>query len=398
VSGTDSAGFERVFGERPDAAADAPGRVNLLGEHTDYNDGFVLPIAIAQRTRVAMRRVPAPGFALHAQGQGETVRFAFDAPPPQHFASYIYGCLVLVRGRGVDVPGLQIHVESDVPIGVGLSSSAALEVAALRCLRQLLCLDFDDVLIAQLAQRAEIEHAGVHCGIMDQMASSLADTTRALLLDTRSLERRFVDLPSGTAVLVLDSGIARTLAGSGYNERRAQCEEAARLLGVPSLRDIDDVRRLDALPELLKRRARHVVTENARVLQAVACRSPQEFGALMNASHASLRDDYEVSTRELDRLVALLQQQPGVHGARLTGAGFGGACVALCDADRIREAADAVVRQYDAAGQHGRVLVPPPAAWGERGARRRCDPQAAARSCGGLRKGQSPAKRSQSPR
>jgi galactokinase len=362
VSGAASAGFDRVFGGSPDAVADAPGRVNLLGEHTDYNDGFVLPIAIAQRTRVAMRCTHEPAFALYAQGQGGAVRFTFDAPPPQHFASYVYGCLVVARARGAEVPGLQIHVGSDVPMGVGLSSSAALEVATLRCLRQLLGLAFDDVLVAQLAQRAEIDHAGVNCGIMDQMASSLADTTRALLLDTRTLERRFVDLPAGTAVLVLDSGIARTLAGSGYNERRAQCEEAARLLRVPSLRDIDDVRRLDALPEVLQRRARHVVTENARVLQAVACRSPQEFGALMNASHASLRDDYEVSTRELDRLVALLQQQPAVHGARLTGAGFGGACVALCEAGGVREAAGAVLRAYEASGQHGRMLVPPSAA------------------------------------
>jgi galactokinase len=359
VSGASSAGFERVFGQRPDAVADAPGRVNLLGEHTDYNDVFVLPIAIAQRTRVAMRRTAEPGFALHAQGQGETVHFTFDRPPPQHFASYVYGCLVLARSRGAEVPGLQIHVESDVPMGVGLSSSAALEVATLRCLRELLHLPFDDVLIAQLAQRAEIEHAGVNCGIMDQMASSLADTTRALLLDTRSLERRFVELPAGTAVLVVDSGIARTLAGSGYNERRAQCEEAARLLGVGSLRDVTDVERLSGLPELLLRRARHVVTENARVLQAVACTSASQFGQLMNASHASLRDDYEVSTPELDQLVRDLQQQPGVYGARLTGAGFGGACVALCDAAQVQRAGRSAVAQYDAGGQHGRVLVPP---------------------------------------
>ena len=352
-------GFERVFGGAPEAVADAPGRVNLLGEHTDYNDGFVLPIAIAQRTRVAMRRRSAPGFALHAQGQGDTVHFAFDAPPQEHFASYVYGCLVLARSRGADVPGLEIHVESEVPIGVGLSSSAALEVATLRCLRQLLGLAFDDVLIAQLAQRAEIEHAGVNCGIMDQMASSLADTSRALLLDTRSLERRVVDLPAGTAVLVIDSGVARTLAGSGYNERRAQCEEAARLLGVASLRDVDDVQRLASLPRPLQRRARHVVTENARVLQAVACTSAQAFGELMNASHASLRDDYEVSTPELDLLVSLLQQRPAVHGARLTGAGFGGACVALCEAGGLQQAAAQVVAQYNAAGHHGRVLVPP---------------------------------------
>jgi galactokinase len=195
--------FDRVFGAPPQAVGEAPGRVNLLGEHTDHNEGFVLPIAIAQRTRVAMGSSPQPRFSLHAQGQGDTVHFTLDAPPAEHFASYVYGCLMVARSRGARIPPLQIHVESDVPIGVGLSSSAALEVATLRCLRELLGLAFDDVLIAQLAQQAEIEYAGVHCGIMDQLASSLADTRRALLLDTRTLERRFVDLPADSAVLVI---------------------------------------------------------------------------------------------------------------------------------------------------------------------------------------------------
>ena len=352
-------GFERVFGSAPEALADAPGRVNLLGEHTDYNDGYVLPIAIAQRTRVAMRRSCSNRFSLHAQGQGETVHFTLDAPPREHFASYVFGCLVLARSQGAAIPALEIHVDSDVPIGVGLSSSAALEVATLRCLRRLLELPFDDVLIARLAQRAEIEHAGVNCGIMDQMASSLADTSRALLLDTRSLERRFVELPPGSAVLVIDSGVARSLAASGYNQRRAECEEAARLLGVAALRDVAEVDGLDRLPEGLRRRARHVVTENARVLQAVACTSAREFGELMNASHASLRDDFAVSTPELDRLVVLLQGQAAVYGARLTGAGFGGACVALCRTEGLQEAAARVVDQYRREGNQGRVLVPP---------------------------------------
>jgi galactokinase len=352
-------GFESVFGGPPQAVGDAPGRVNLLGEHTDYNDGFVLPIAIAQRTRVAMRRSSGRQFALHAQGQGGTVRFTLDEPPAEHFASYVFGCLMLVREQSGEIPPLEIHVESNVPMGVGLSSSAALEVATLRCLRELLALPFDDVLIAQMAQRAEIEYAGVNCGIMDQMASSLADTTRALLLDTRSLERRFVELPAGSAVLVIDSGVERSLAASGYNQRRAECEEAARLLGVASLRDVASVDVLDKLPDLLHRRARHVVTENARVIQAVACTTAEAFGQVMNDSHASLRDDYEVSTPELDRLVALLQAQPGVHGARLTGAGFGGACVALCQEQAVREAAGGVLEQYRAAGQKGSVLVPP---------------------------------------
>ena len=342
----------------PDAVADAPGRVNLLGEHTDYNGGFVLPVAIAQRTRVAMRRNGSDTFALHAAELGETVRFSFDAPPEAHFASYVYGCLALARSERADVPGLDIEVRSEVPMGVGLSSSAALEVATLRCLRELLQLPFDDVRIAQLAQRAEIEFAGVRCGIMDQMASSLAATDRALLIDTRSLERRDVPLPAGTAVLVLDSGVPRTLAGSGYNQRRAECEEAARLLGVATLREVEELARLDGLPDVPRRRARHVLTENARVLQAAQGADAAAFGQLMNASHASLRDDYEVSTPELDLLVRLLQEHPRVFGARLTGAGFGGACVALCEAAAVDAVAQPVLAAYAAAGHTGRQLVP----------------------------------------
>jgi len=350
--------FESLFGGPPQAQAQAPGRVNLLGEHTDYNDGFVLPVAIPQQTRVAMRRNGKSEFTLHAAELGSAVTFTLDGRPNEHFASYVYGCLRLVQQEGAQVPPLDIHVASDVPMGVGLSSSAALEVATLRCLRQLLNIELDDVRVAQLAQQAEIEYAGVRCGIMDQMASSLADTTRALLLDTRSLERRSVALPQGSAVLVLDSGVARSLAASGYNERRAECEEAARLMGVASLREVEHLERLEGLPDKLMRRARHVFTENARVLKAVDCTTPQAFGELMNASHASLRDDYEVSTPELDHLVALLQAQPGVFGARLTGAGFGGACVALCARDAVDQVAAPVLEAYRKSGQQGRQLVP----------------------------------------
>jgi galactokinase len=342
----------------PDAVADAPGRVNLLGEHTDYNDGFVLPIAIAQRTRVAMRRNGTAAFKLHAAELDSTEHFSFEQPPAAHFASYVFGCLALARTHGADVPGLDIEVRSDVPMGVGLSSSAALEVATLRCLRVLLQLPFDDLLIARLAQRAEIEYAGVRCGIMDQMASSLASTDRALLIDTRSLEQRPVPLPAGSAVLVLDSGVARTLAGSGYNQRRGECETAARLLGVASLRDVQDLPAIERLPDVPRRRARHVFTENARVLQAAACGDAAAFGLLMNASHASLRDDYEVSTPELDLLVRWLQLEEDVFGARLTGAGFGGACVALCRAGAIPQVASSVLEKYNGAGHGGKQLVP----------------------------------------
>jgi galactokinase len=256
------------------------------------------------------------------------------------------------------MPSLDIYVESNVPMEMGLSSSAALEVAMLRALRELLKLSLDDVQIAQFAQRAEIEFAGVNCGIMDQMASSIADTGHMLFIDTRTLAREKLPLPPATEILVIDSGIARTLASSKYNERRNECENAARLLGVTALRDVESLAQLDTLAETLRRRARHVVTENQRVLRAKAGVTASEFGQLMNASHASLRDDYEVSIPELDILVALLQAQQGVYGARLTGAGFGGACVSLCELGLATAIAEKVLAAYNQDGRQGHLLVP----------------------------------------
>jgi len=357
-----SKSFADVFGGSARAVGAAPGRVNLLGEHTDYNDGYVLPIAIPQQTHVAIRASIRDTTTVYAADLERSVQFTFASPPTEQFATYIYGCLAEARIEGIDVPALDIHVASDVPMGVGLSSSAALEVATLRALRELLDLPLDNVRIAQLAQRAEINHAGVRCGIMDQMASSLADTTHALFLDARTLHVQLIDLWPGTAVLVLDSGVARSLATSGFNQRRAECEQAARMLGVAALRDIDadrDAAKINALPEPLRRRARHVVTENARVLRAVKCEDPREFGALMNASHVSLRDNFEVSVSQLDWLVTSLQAQPEVYGARLTGAGFGGACVALCESPALTRIGEMVLSAYLAQGLRGRVLVPP---------------------------------------
>jgi galactokinase len=352
--------FEEVFGVLPAVVGRAPGRVNLLGDHTDYNDGYVLPIAIEQMTSVSMRHGNTGEYVLHADALGITIRFTLDQPPTAHFGTYVYGCLMEARAAGIETLPLNIHIRSDVPMGVGLSSSAALEVATLRALRELSGAPLDDVRLAQLAQRAEIRYAGVRCGIMDQMASSLAGTHSALFLDTRTLERRLVPLPPASAVLVLDSGVPRSLASSAYNQRRNECEEAARRLGVAALRDVNELAGLDVLPEPLRRRARHVVTENARVLRAARCTSAEEFGNLMNMSHISLRDDYEVSTPELDRLVALLQAHPRTYGARLTGAGFGGACVALCRTGAVDEVAGEVLQNYTSADLRGRQLVPPP--------------------------------------
>jgi galactokinase len=351
--------FEEVFGNAPVVVAEAPGRVNLMGEHTDYNDGYVLPIAIEQHTRVGMRPNGQDEHVLYSEMLDRVVRFTLDNLPAEHFATYVYGCLMEARRGGIEAPPLNIHVQSNVPVGVGLSSSAALEVATLRALRALTGAPIDDVRVAQLGQRAEIEYAGVRCGIMDQMASSLADTEHALFLDARTLATRLWSLPAGVAVLVLDSGVPRSLVTSGFNQRRGECEEACRRLGVASLRDIRRVEQVEALPDPWRRRARHVVNENARVLRAVENGDAGTLGQLMNASHVSLRDDYEVSIAELDQLVSLLQEHPAVHGAKLTGAGFGGACVAVCAADRVGEVAGEVLGDYRRLGGRGRLLAPP---------------------------------------
>jgi galactokinase len=350
--------FQQIFGASPETEASAPGRVNLLGEHTDYNDGFVLPTAIPQRTTVQLGVSNDGQHHFYSVELDERVSISEGNHTPSGFASYIFGCVRLLEREGNTVPPLNLHVTSSVPIGSGLSSSAALEVATLRGLRSLLNLDIDDVRIAQLAQQAEIQYSGVQCGIMDQMASSLADTEHMLFLDTRSLERQVIPFPSGAEVVVIDSGVPRTLAGSGYNQRRAECEEAAHLLRVKALRDITDPQAVEELPEPQRRRARHVITEDNRVLEALQGVSAERFGELMNASHASLRDDYEVSVPALDTLVTMLQETPGVFGARLTGAGFGGACVALVAAGKAQAIAQDVIEKYKRSGYVGRILVP----------------------------------------
>jgi galactokinase len=351
--------FADVFGRSPAVTAQAPGRVNLLGEHTDYNDGYVLPTAIPQTTRVSMGENAGKQFKVFAADLEQAAEFTMKSAPREHFARYVYGCLRELRDHSFEPPPLNIHISSLIPIGVGLSSSAALEVASLRALRQLFRLTLDDVSIAQLGQRAEIRYAGVNCGIMDQMASSLADTRSMLFLDTRTLQRRVLPVPARAGILVINSGVARSLASSKYNERRAECEQAARLLGVKALRDVSDAAALEKLPQPLRRRARHVLSENDRVLRAVELTDVASFGELMNASHSSLRDYYEVSIRQLDRLVELLQDQSAVHGARLTGAGFGGACVALCVEGESRAIGERVLEEYNTTAQQGRILVPP---------------------------------------
>jgi galactokinase len=351
--------FAALFGGAPEVSASAPGRVNLLGEHTDYNDGFVLPTTIPQHTTVSMGRSNGNAYRVYSEALDATAEFRLDSPPDEHFARYVYGCVRIAASERGRTEPLNIHVRSDVPIGAGLSSSAALEVATLRALRALDLLNADDVTIARLAQRAEIEYAGVQCGILDQMASSLLTPGSMLFLDTRTFERRLLPLPAGSEVLVVDSGISRSLASSKYNERRAECEEAARRLGCPSLRDVTDGDAVERLPEPFRRRARHVLAENARVLAALSAPSAEAFGTLMSASHASLRDDYEVSIAALDDLARMLGEDECVFGAKLTGAGFGGAVVALCALGHAERVGRRVLARYDTDDRSGSVLVPP---------------------------------------
>lgn len=355
--GAGTVDFQQIFKATPEVEATAPGRVNLLGEHTDYNDGFVLPTAIPQQTTVCIGYSPNDRHHFYSAELEERIDVNPTESTPPGFARYIDGCIRVLEQAGHPIPPINLFVTSCVPIGSGLSSSAALEVATLRGLRSLLKLDLDDVRIAQLGQKAEIQYAGVNCGILDQMACSLADTEHMLFLDTRTLARQMIPLPAGAEMVVIDSGVARSLASSGYNQRRAECQEAARQLGVQALRDIRDPQMAESLPEPIRRRARHVITENNRVLQVLEGISAATFGELINASHLSLRDDYEVSVPALDQLVEILQNTPDVFGARLTGAGFGGACVALVKTGKGKAIAETVLNQYNNAGYQGHILV-----------------------------------------
>jgi galactokinase len=272
----------------------------------------------------------------------------------------------VLRQNAHRLGGFDLHIESDVPLGSGLSSSAALLIAALRAFRQAFALPLDDVQLAQLAQRAEVDFVGAPVGIMDQMACSLADERAALFLDTRSLNFERVPLPPRLELVVIDSGVRHQHTGGGYRTRRAESEEAARLLGVTRLRDAppEALDRLDSLPPLLARRARHVLTENARVLEAreaMLAGDLERLGRLFAASHASLRDDYEVSVPEVDLLVAVASRQAGVFGARMTGGGFGGAVVIAAAAGTSMRIGEAVASEFAACiGRPATVLVPVP--------------------------------------
>ncbi len=359
--------FEELFARPPAVVADAPGRVNLIGEHTDYNGGFVLPTAIPQRTRVelAPRDDKLVRVVSTAKGGADVVSYALGAEEAgRGWLDYVQGVTRLLGAGGHALRGFDARIDSNVPVGSGLSSSAALSVSLMRALRTAFGLALDDVQIARLGQRAENEFVGAQVGIMDPMAASLADEGTALFLDTRSLAFERVPLPQGADLVVLNSGVAHDHAAGDYNTRRAECERACALLGVKLLRELGagDLARVEALPEPLRRRARHVVTENERVLQAVAAMRGgdlRRLGELFCQSHASMRDDYEVSVREIDLIAELARATGEVYGARLTGGGFGGSVVVLAHAGRGRNVAERVAREYAArSGRVPRVLVP----------------------------------------
>ncbi len=359
--------FATLFRRAPAVTTTAPGRVNLIGEHTDYNGGFVLPTAIPQRCRVEL--APRPDRTVRAwstaESKADMAEYELGAETPgRGWLDYVQGVTRLLSSQGHGLGGFEVRVDSAVPLGSGLSSSAALSVSLMRALRQAFHLRLDDVAIARNGQRVENEFVGARVGIMDPMAASLADQGTALFLDARSLEYERVPLPREADLVVIHSGIAHRLSAGDYNTRRRECEEAAQLLGVPQLRDLTgaDVPRLPALPEPLGRRARHVLTENDRVLAAVAAMRRHDLsclGELFNASHRSMRDDYEVSIPEIDLLVEMAGRDEAIYGARLTGGGFGGAVVMLAHMGQGRAAAVRIARAYaERTGQTPRILVP----------------------------------------
>ena len=347
--------YGRVFGARPALLARAPGRVNVIGEHTDYNGGFVFPMAIDRAARIAFAPREDGRIRVHAIDFGETVEFDIAGlsarSPTGHWSEYAKGMAWSLREGGFAPAGWDGVLGSDVPIGAGLSSSAAIELAVARAC-QAGQPSWDPATMALRAQFAENRWVGVQCGIMDQLISAAAVEGAALLIDCRSLETTPVPLPPSLRVVVLDTATRRGLVDSAYNERRAQCELAAKTLGVALLRDASSgtlhahEARLDPVTF---RRARHVVTEDERTLAAAAAARAGDaarLGQLLDASHVSLRDDFEVSSAALDTMVACARAVPGCVGARMTGAGFGGCAVALVEQDAVEAFVDRVTREY----------------------------------------------------
>jgi len=349
--------FADRFAEQPRWIVRSPGRVNLIGEHTDYNDGFVLPFAIDRAIWIALRPRSDRTVAVHSIDYDQQGEFSLDelAHSEAGWLEYLKGTAWSLGQAGCKLTGWEGVLLGDVPLGAGLSSSAALEMATARAFAVAGGLDWDPAAMAKLGQRAENRWVGVNCGIMDQLISAAGKADHALLIDCRSLGTQPVPFPPGVAIAVLDTGTRRGLVYSAYNERRAQCESAADFFQVPALRDVDcDLfqRLAQGLDETTQRRALHVITENDRTLQAADAMRRGEvraLGVLMNKSHESLRDDYEVSSDALNAMVECARTHEACYGARMTGAGFGGCAVALIDAAAAEDFAEKTAAAYQQA-------------------------------------------------
>jgi len=355
--------FRDLFGDSGDLQiAAAPGRVNLIGEHTDYNDGWVFPMAIDRHIWVAFAGRTDSILRAHSAAFNETREIALDdlaSARGSHWFSYVAGMAWAMSSSGIPLTGIDIVVDGNVPVGSGLSSSAALEMATARALCEASGIGWHPKKMARLGQKVENDFVGVNCGLMDQMASAASQPDCALLLDCRSLETEAVRFPEEATIVVMDTGSRRSLAASTYNDRRASCDHAVEILRTvePDIRALRDVDRdlLESARSLMDnitfRRAVHVVEENLRPgAMATALREAnlEEAGRLMNASHASLRDLYGVSGKELNLITDLARRHPACFGARLTGAGFGGCAVALVEAETADAFIDEVHASYTA--------------------------------------------------
>lgn len=352
--------FREQFGCEPEYLVRAPGRVNLIGEHTDYNDGFVMPLAIERATWLALRCRSDGRVVLHSADFGDVEELDLGSLDKEEngrspWVHYLRGVVWSMSLEFSQLDGWEGISMTDIPIGAGLSSSASFELAVAGAFAAAGELEWDAKRMAVICHKAEVGWVGVNCGLMDHLASAQGIAGYALLIDCRSLESEPIPMPPGVLVVVLDTGKPRTLAGSAYNERRKQCEEAARVLGVNSLRDASvemlEVAR-SAMDSVIYRRARHVITENDRTRQAAAAMkegNSSTLGGLMVKSHESLRDDYEVSCRELDAMVECALAAPGCVGARMTGAGFGGCAIALVAENALETFLAEVIQAYQSA-------------------------------------------------
>jgi galactokinase len=365
LSSSDSVGdvltarFREMFGPNPHIFR-APGRVNVIGEHTDYNDGFVMPAAIEFYTWVAAAKRGDRVLEAYSDHFDEKISLSLDGlagPPRRHWSDFIRGVAAVLQNAGYNLAGANLLIHGEIPLGAGLSSSASLEVATALALGSLSGIDIPRLDLVKLCQKAEHEYVGTRCGIMDQFIAVFGAAGHALMLDCRSLEYRLLPVPRDLRLVVCNSMVRHELASGEYNRRCVDCEEGVKLLrphlpGIRALRDVS-VADLEAwkqvLPATVYRRCRHVVTENQRVLaaaKALQSGDADQFGHLMYQSHSSLRDDYQVSCRELDLLVDLASSSSGVYGARMTGGGFGGCTVNLLKADASDSFAEHISQAY----------------------------------------------------